>query len=79
LPSCKPKAAEQNPKYSILDSLPKARNFSFAYTQLLTEVKELEAEVVTGTEESAEAGEEADERWNHETGFIAYWSVRRPA
>jgi hypothetical protein len=47
LPSCRPKAAEQNPKYSILDSQPRARNFSFEYTQLLTEGKELDTEVVT--------------------------------
>ena len=29
------------------------------------EMEDLEAEVVTGTEECAEAGEEADEKWNH--------------
>jgi len=29
------------------------------------------AEVVTRTEEWAEAGEEADKKWNHEFGFIA--------
>ena len=31
-----PKTAEQNPKYSILDSQPRARVFSLEYAQLLT-------------------------------------------
>ena len=35
--------------------------FSLEYAQLLTEGKDLEAEAITGTEESAEANEEADE------------------
>ena len=39
--------------------------FSLQYAQLLTEGKDLEAEVVAGTEENAEAGDEPDERWNH--------------
>ena len=41
--------------------------FSLEDGQLLTEGKDLEAEAVTGTEESAEANEEAEKRWNHET------------
>ena len=45
--------------------------FSLEHAQLLTQGKDLEAEVVAGTEECAEAGEEADEKWNHEFGFIA--------
>ena len=45
--------------------------FSLEYAQLLTEGKDLEAEAVTGTEESAEANEEAAKRWNHELGFVA--------
>ena len=49
----------------------RARNFSFEYAQLLTEGKDLETEVAAGTEESAEAGEAADEKWNHGPGFIA--------
>ena len=36
------------------------RLFSLEYTQLLTESKNLKGEVVARTEESAEAGEEAD-------------------
>jgi hypothetical protein len=66
-----PKPAGQNPKYSILDSQPRVRLFLLEYAQLLMEGKDLEAQVVAGTEESAEAGEEADEKWNHEAGFIA--------
>ena len=45
--------------------------FSLEYAQLLTEGKDLETEVVARTEESAEAGEQSDEKWNHGTGFIA--------
>jgi hypothetical protein len=66
---CRAKPAEKNPKYPILDSQPRARIFSLEYVQLLTE--DLEAEVVAGTEKGAEAGEEADEKWNHGLGFIA--------
>jgi hypothetical protein len=66
-----PKTAEQNPKYSIVDSQPRARMFSLEYAQLLTWGKDLEAEAVAGTEESAEANEGADEKWNHEFGFVA--------
>jgi hypothetical protein len=66
---CRPKAAEQSPKYSILDSQPRVRLFSLEYTQLLTEGKNLKGKVVARTEESAEAAE--DEKWNHGTGFIA--------
>jgi hypothetical protein len=67
----RPKTAEQNPKYSIPDSQPRARMFSLEYTQLLTEGKDLKAQVVARTEEGAEAGEQADEKWNHGPGFIA--------
>jgi hypothetical protein len=67
----RPKPAEQNPKYPILHSKPGARLFSLEYTQLLTEGKDLEAEVVAGTEECAEAGEESKGKWNHEFRFIA--------
>ncbi len=45
--------------------------FSLEYAQLLTEGKDLEAETVAGTEESAEANEEAEKKWNHELGFVA--------
>jgi hypothetical protein len=55
----RPKTAEQNPKYSILDSQLRMRNFSLKYSHLLTEGKDLEAEVVAGTEEGVEAGKEA--------------------
>jgi hypothetical protein len=44
---------------------------SFEYAQLLTQYKDLEAEVVAGTKECAEAGEEANEKWNHALGFMA--------
>ena len=68
-------ATDQNPKHSILDSQSRARNPSFKYTQLLTEGKDLDAEIVAGTEESAEAGEKADEEWNHRPGFITQGSA----
>ena len=47
-----PKTAEQNPKYSILGSQPRARNCSFEYAQLLTWGKDLEAKVAAATGES---------------------------
>ena len=68
---CRPKPAQQNPKYPILDSQPRARLFSLEYAQLLTEGKDLEAEIVAGTEKGAETGEEANEKWNHGPRFIA--------
>ena len=43
----------------------------FLHAQLPTWGKDLEAEAVAGTEESAEANEGADEKWNHEFGFVA--------
>ena len=45
--------------------------FSLEYAQLLTEGKDLEAEIIAGTEKSAEATEEAEKKWNHELGFVA--------
>jgi hypothetical protein len=45
--------------------------FSLEYAQLLTQGKDIDAEVVAGTEKGAEAGEEANEKWNHGRGFIA--------
>jgi hypothetical protein len=71
IPPSGPKTMEQNPKYPIPDSEPRARMFSLQYRQLLTEGKDLEAEIVTGTGKGAEAGEEANEKWNHGPGFIA--------
>ena len=74
----RPKPAEQNPKYSILDSQARASMFSLEYAQLLTEGKDLEAQVVAGTEEGAEAGEEADEKCNHGPGY-SNGSIAPPA
>ena len=54
--------AEQNPKYSILELQPRTRNFSFEYAQLLMQGKDLEAEIVAGTEQSAKAAEEIEEK-----------------
>jgi len=45
--------------------------FSLEYAQLLTEGNDLQAEIITGTEEDVEEGEEADEKGNHSLGFIA--------
>jgi hypothetical protein len=68
---CRPKTAEQNPKYPIVDSQPRARMFSLEYAQLLTEGKNLQTEVVTGTEDGFEKAEEIDEKRNRSPGFIA--------
>jgi hypothetical protein len=55
---CRPKTAEQSPKYPILDSQPRVRPFSLEHTQLLTEGKNLKGEVAARTEERAKAGED---------------------
>jgi hypothetical protein len=47
------------------------RLFSLEYAQLLTERKDLKAEIVAGTEEGAETSEESKGKWNHSPGFIA--------
>jgi len=74
---CRPKAAKQNPKYS-LGSQPRLRVFSPEYRQLLTEGKDLKTEIVARTEEWAEASEQTDKKCNHGTGFIAQGPFRRP-
>jgi hypothetical protein len=58
-------------RYSVFHSKPRARMFSLEYAQLLTEHKEFQAEAVTGTQEGIEEAEEADEKLNHRSGFIA--------
>jgi len=68
---CRPKPAEQNPESPILDAELRARLLSLEHTQLLPEGYDLQAEVVAGTEKGAHTGEQADEKWNHEPGFIA--------
>ena len=75
----RPKTAEQNPKHSILDSQPRTRLFSLEYVQLLAQGKDLEPEVVAGTEEGAETGEESKGEWDHGPGFIAQGSTPAPA
>ena len=62
---CRPKAAEQNPKHSILDSQPRTRPFSLEHARLLTEGNDFKAEVVAGTENGAEATEKADDKGSH--------------
>ena len=68
---CWSNPAEQNPKHSILDSELRARLFSLEYPQLLTQGKDLQAKAATGTEEGVEEGENADEKGNHRSEFIA--------
>jgi hypothetical protein len=48
-----------------------SRLFALEHAQLLTESRDLKAEVIAGTTECAEAGKEADEKWNHGFKFIA--------
>jgi hypothetical protein len=59
-----PKSVEQNPKYSILDSQPRARMVSLEDVQLLTKSKDLEAQVVSGTEEGTKAGDGTNPKGN---------------
>jgi hypothetical protein len=42
---------------------------------LLTKLKDFRAEVVAGTKESAEAGEQANEKWHHGLGYMAQGSI----
>jgi hypothetical protein len=58
LAPCRPKAAEQDPKDSILDSQPGVRLFSPEDTQLLTQSKDLETEVAARAEESGKASQQ---------------------
>jgi hypothetical protein len=55
----RPKSVKQDPKNSIQHSQARPRSFPFEHAQLLTKGKDLKAEVVTGTEEDAEKGEES--------------------
>ena len=75
---CRPKPAKQNPEPPILDPQARARMFPLEYAQLLTQCKDLDAEVVAGTEKGAEAGEESDAKWNHGPGFIAQGAMPTP-
>jgi len=49
----------------------RARPLSLDHTLLLPEGYYLQAEVVAGTEKGARTGEQADEKWNQESGFMA--------
>jgi hypothetical protein len=55
----RPKSVKQNPKSSIQYSQARARSFFLEHAQLLAKGDDLKAEVVTGTEEGAEKGEES--------------------
>ena len=59
---CRPEPAEQNPKYPILDSRPRARICSFEHAQLPAQCENLKTKVVAVTEEGAETGEESSEK-----------------
>ena len=48
---------------------------SLQYGQLLTKRKDFKAKVIPGTEEGAEAGEQANEKWNHGLAYIAQGSI----
>ena len=76
---CRPKAAKQNPKYSILGSQPRLRVFSPEYRQLLTEGKDLKTEIVARTEEWAEASEQTDKKCNQWDRIYSTGSVPAPA
>ena len=49
--------------------------FSLQYGQLLTKRKDFKAKVIPGTEEGAEAGKQANEKWNHGLAYIAQGSI----
>jgi hypothetical protein len=74
----RPKPAGQNPKYSIVDLQPRARILSFENAQLLTSSNDLDAEVVTGTEEAGETGEKSGVEWKHNPGHITLVGIPTP-
>jgi hypothetical protein len=47
---------------------------SLEYAQLLTESKDLEAEVAARTEEGTKAGGEIRQKCNHGSGFVSHSS-----
>ncbi len=59
---CGPKPAGQNLEHSISRPEARARMFPFEYAQLLTQGDDLEAEMLMGTEEGAEKGEESSNK-----------------
>ena len=65
------KADGAEPKTFDPGFVAEGEDFSLEHAQLLAEGKDLETKVAAGTEENAETGEEADEKWNHGPGFIA--------
>ncbi len=66
-----PKTMNQNPKHPILVPQPRARMFPLQYRRLLAECNDLKTEAVTGTKEGAKARNQANEKRNHEPGYIA--------
>jgi hypothetical protein len=64
------KAEAAESEHPIPHSQPRARMFSLEHAQLLAKGKDLEAEVLAGTEGSADAGEESKAKWNHEFRLI---------
>jgi hypothetical protein len=73
-----PNPAGQNAEYSILRVQARARMLLLEYAQLLTQGKDLEAQAVAGTEEGTEAGERADEKWNHGPDLQRRGASRHP-
>jgi hypothetical protein len=65
------KAGEQNPKYPILHSQPRARIFSLEHARLVTGSTDFETEIVAGTEEAVEAVEKPKGKWHHGIGLTA--------
>ena len=68
-----PQPAKENPEHPIVEPESRPRVLSLEDTELLPKGEDLEAQVVTGAEEDAEAADDADKEGKHETRCIA-WS-----
>jgi hypothetical protein len=75
----RPKPTQQNPKYPILHSQPRARMFSVKHAQLLAQGKNFKSKIAARTEEGAEASKRSAKEGNHEPAFIINGDSATPA
>jgi hypothetical protein len=68
---CRPKPAQKNPKHPIFDCQPRPRILSIKNAQLLAQSKDLNAQIIAGTEERTKKSEKSNAKWNHSPGFIS--------
>ena len=69
---CGPKPAQKNPKHPIFDCQPRPRILSLKNAQLLAQSRDLNAQIIAGTEERTKKSEKSNAKWNHSPGFISW-------